>query len=348
MDETASGWDAIDAALARIYGDVEPYHWGTIHKWALGGPDPLDGISAYRRDDPVPHWHYVSYGMTELYDKHSDNPDESGWGFEFTFRLARDPAEDTPPVWAANFLQNLARYVFRSGNWFEAGHHMDTNGPIATDRPDSAIRAVSFVRDPELGEISTPHGRVEFLQVVGLAYDEYEAGRRWRTESLLEVLGPLLPLYVTDLERASLMGDPGVAEAVRAGTEREGSSTGDLFVDNAGWTRWPDVTAIRLGALQAPVVAQALRGRLPFGRGLRIIAADAAILFRPGDAYGLEQLDESTLEITVPEGALDDLAAALPAQAGRRPVPSLSGLVVDVEPSVIRDPDGQETGRVVG
>src|SRR5688500_9386346 len=88
IDETDESpvWAAIDGALARIYGDAEPHHWGTLHKWVLGGPDPLDGISVYPRDEPVPHWHYVSYGMTELYEKQSENPDESGWGFEFTFR----------------------------------------------------------------------------------------------------------------------------------------------------------------------------------------------------------------------------------------------------------------------
>jgi hypothetical protein len=54
--------------------------------------------------------------MTDLYAKEPDDPAESGWGFEFTFRLARDPADTEPPIWAANLLQNLARYVFTSGN----------------------------------------------------------------------------------------------------------------------------------------------------------------------------------------------------------------------------------------
>src|SRR4051794_12147157 len=109
MDESP-GWDAIDAALRPLYGDTEPYHLGTVVKWALGGPDPLDGISVYARTEPVPHWHFISYGMSELYAKESGDPDESGWGFEFTFRLARDPADREPPVWAANLLQNLGRY----------------------------------------------------------------------------------------------------------------------------------------------------------------------------------------------------------------------------------------------
>lgn len=113
----APGWDAIDGALARIYGDTKPRHWGTVMRWSLGGRDPLDGISAYERADPVPHWHYVSYGMSDLYVKESEDPVESGWGFEFTFRLAREGGGTDPPVWPANLLQNLARYVFTSRNW---------------------------------------------------------------------------------------------------------------------------------------------------------------------------------------------------------------------------------------
>ena len=31
-----------------------------------------DGISACARTDPIPHWHYVSYGLTDLDVKESD------------------------------------------------------------------------------------------------------------------------------------------------------------------------------------------------------------------------------------------------------------------------------------
>ena len=46
------------------------------------------GISIYRAEDP-PHWHFVTYGFSELYSKESDDPAVSGWGFELTFRLVR-------------------------------------------------------------------------------------------------------------------------------------------------------------------------------------------------------------------------------------------------------------------
>jgi len=43
----------------------------------------------------------------------SDAP--SGFGFELTMRLKREPADTGPPTWPAELLQALARYVFQSG-----------------------------------------------------------------------------------------------------------------------------------------------------------------------------------------------------------------------------------------
>lgn len=39
----------------------------------------------------------------------------SGFGFELTFRLRREPEETAPPTWPAALMQALARYVFQSG-----------------------------------------------------------------------------------------------------------------------------------------------------------------------------------------------------------------------------------------
>lgn len=39
----------------------------------------------------------------------------SGFGFELTFRLKREPEEASPPTWPATLMQSLAKYVFQSG-----------------------------------------------------------------------------------------------------------------------------------------------------------------------------------------------------------------------------------------
>lgn len=68
-EENTSGWDAIDKAMEELYGEQEPKHYGTSIPYMLGGPDPLDGISVYALNTPMPHWHFVTYGFSELYEK---------------------------------------------------------------------------------------------------------------------------------------------------------------------------------------------------------------------------------------------------------------------------------------
>lgn len=169
----AIGWNAIDQTLAQIYGEREPKHYGTILPMMLGGDHPLQGISVYKNLLPIPHYHFVTYGCSELYEKESDDHEISGFGFELTFRLACDSGDpDEPPPWPLDFLQNLARYVFESGNAFDERHHMTLNGPIAIGQA-TKITAIMLILDLELQEIETRNGRVKFLQIVGLCEDEY-------------------------------------------------------------------------------------------------------------------------------------------------------------------------------
>jgi len=70
------------------------------------------------------------------------------------------------PFWAISVMQNLAKYVHTSKKWFEAYHFMPANSPIRLDT-DAKLVGVAFAPDPVLGDIDTPNGRVEFLQMVG-------------------------------------------------------------------------------------------------------------------------------------------------------------------------------------
>src|SRR5262249_54343294 len=158
----------------------------------------------YARVDPRPHWHFVTYGFTELFHKQSEDPDQSGHGFELTLRLARGLSDAQPPTWALNFLQNLARYVFTTGNAFAARHKIGLNGPIALDHA-TRIPAICFADDPELGDIDSPFGRARFIQVVGITDDEYQVIQEWSTGGLVEILAARIPFLVTDLARGSLL-----------------------------------------------------------------------------------------------------------------------------------------------
>ena len=99
-----------------------------------------------------------------------------------------------------SFLQNLARYVFQTGNVFEPGHHMDLNGPIMQGA-ETGITAICFARDPSLPELSNPNGKLDFLQIVGVTQDELAAARAWNKELFLDLLSRHTPLLVTSLSR---------------------------------------------------------------------------------------------------------------------------------------------------
>ncbi|SBT39086.1 suppressor of fused domain protein [Micromonospora auratinigra] len=327
MTDDSPGWDAIDARLAQWYPGVEPKHYATLHRFVLGGPDPLDGVSFYPRDEPVPHWHLVGYGMSELYAKETGNAEESGWGFEFTFRVARDGGDAEPPLWAASLLQNLARYVFSSGNWFEPGHHMNANGPICQDHP-TGLTALAFAEDPELGTIDTPHGRVQFLQVVGLTGDEYAAARRWDTAGVLGLLAQRQPLLVTDLDRPSLTDDPAARAAIEAGRARDGSSTGLLMVAGFGWHVEADTVRLRFGEVTAGGVAQAVQDRLPHGRPLVLENEGARAVLRPAPAFAVRQPGDGLLEVDLPAAAVAALSGAF--TVGTHPIVGTEHLVVEV------------------
>ncbi len=360
-DAPSPGWDAISTRLDQLYPGQEPKHFGTLISHMLGGPDPLDGICAWRRNDPVPHWHFVTYGFSELYAKESDDPEVSGYGFELTFRLAIEPgpvaeaadADAEPPTWALNFLQNLARYVFQSGNVFRDGDWMTANGPIALGQA-TQICSMGFVTDPELAEpLATPNGAVAFLQVVGLTLDEERAAKQWRTRNLLDVLLPHMPLWVTDLGRASLLANPVVKQQVDEGARRDGSSSGYLFTDVLGLKqakrllRKP-LTQVTLGARQVEELVALLPLRLPFGRTLRVAGHEWQLLLEPAGADGQNAVEwpgegEGAVVLRLTDATVQQFAQTVQPREGRYVLPLLPEVEWQVKKTTITD----STGKVV-
>jgi suppressor of fused len=328
-DEAAPGWDAIDRHLEAHYGPDEPQHWGTIIRYRLGGPDPLDGVSAYDHAGPPGHWHYVSYGLSELYAKESEDAARSGWGIELTFRLAHGP-DETAPIWPVNFLQNLARYVVDSGNVLWPGHHMNANGPIAVDIA-TALEAAAFVEDPELGAINTPHGSVRFVQVVGITPGEYEALRRWNTDSMVALLRRGNPLLVSDLSRASILDDPATAAEVDAGQARDGSSMAGVYLDSLSWREEADSLHVTIGAAALEDWAIMLKGRLALGREASLFGPEQKLDLVPGNTFGWHRHEEGGIALTLPPAVASQLAT-LDGRTGGQEWPEAPGLAVHVEP----------------
>lgn len=343
-DFKSPGWDAINKALAPLYADSQEYkHYSTLVGYALGGPDPIGDISVYKRLGPVPHWHFITYGFTELFDKKSENKDVSGWGFELTMRVKTEPDAEEPPVWTVNFLQNLARYVFDTGNAFANGDYKNAKGPIAA-ATDTLIRSVVFTHDPELPPIETPNGRVEFLQVVGITDDEELAITQWRSLKVLEIFREYLPFLVTDLDRTSLLERKDVQEKLSAGASAEGSYTGYAFVDQLSWAerkrllRKPEIN-ITLGAHQVKDILMVLPYRLPFGREFGLVGGEFNVVFFPSSENRYE-IEGNTLRLDITPNVLAEIQAVLKQQEGIYSLSTFRGIVLQVEKTHITDASG--------
>lgn len=336
--DEAMGWDAIDGALSRLYGPREPLHFAPQLPASLGGNDPLDGISVYAAGPPS-HWHFVTYGFSELYEKESDDPLVSGHGFELTFRLARGEGDEAPPPWALSLLQNLARYVFKTGNAFDAGHQFPFNGPIALGH-DTAITAGLFVRDPQLGAIDTPHGSLVFLQLVGITGDESRAIRAWNAGGMAGFLAAANPLLITSLSRASLLAQPAVASEIAARTAAEGSSSGATFASQLSVRTDGGSVRLTLGARSVESVCDLLRGRLPFGRDFRVLGGGVQVLFRPGARS--EARDEGNrLLVELTADAASAVVASLAVRRGIYTFEAVPGFEIEILPTDIKDAQGR-------
>ena len=211
--QDAPGWAAIDDALARLYPGQVPHQFASQRAYEPDADSPLPAIAVYeaRRPDS---WHFVTYGLSELFDKSSADPDVSGFGFELTMRVPRGPEERVPPTWPLRALQGLGRYVLATGQGLDTGHCADLGGSIAPGI-ESALTCLACVPDPLLRKIYTPFGSVLFLQVVGVTQDELEAMQRLDHEGVVHLLGELDFHGISDPARGSYFADPRKAPVLR-------------------------------------------------------------------------------------------------------------------------------------
>ncbi len=198
----APGWDAIDEEFDRLYPGQEPHHLATdITKRAMfGGNQFLDGYSLY--NNPDGYYHLVTYGMSELYgDEESYGGDYSGWGYEMTMKLKAENPDDC--MWAVNVFANLSRYTYQSKRYYDPEQCVPGNGMPLKPESDSLITALITVEDTTAQGKDTVHGRLNFIQFVGITESELTAIREDISNigKLIELMKKDNPLLITDLDR---------------------------------------------------------------------------------------------------------------------------------------------------
>ena len=199
--EETLGWDAITETFETFYpGQTTPLHFAPEVTWAMGGPDPLDGISVYDGKD---YFHFVTYGLSELYGKESDNMAYSGYGLEFTLKLAKDGLGETPAEVnrelrnVAGILQSLARLVFTEGKHFAADEYIYTGQTQGIDAEGKSNIVGFITRLDNAGVVETPNGWVKFTQLIGVTEEELQGIKNnWITvPQLFQALGTEQTMY---------------------------------------------------------------------------------------------------------------------------------------------------------
>lgn len=194
----AQGWDAITEECERVYPNQKnPKHYGTLISYRLGGKDPLDGISVYDGDD---YWHFVTYGLSELYEKESDIKEISGYGMEFTFKLKKDAYENEENEirCVCGILQSIARITFTNGELFKAFEYLYTGQTEGIDyNQKSNITGFITIPDDKLKEIATPNGKVCFVEFIGVTDNELKAinNKEIKVKELYEKIGSDITNY---------------------------------------------------------------------------------------------------------------------------------------------------------
>ena len=195
---SAHGWDAITKEAERIYpGQKDPKHYGALIKWRLGGPDPLDGISIYDGGD---YWHFVTYGLSELYEKESEDKEWSGYGMEFTFKLKKDKYENEEMEikCICGLLQQIARVTFKNGEIFNPFEYLYTGQTTGIDSKQiSNITGFITIPDTKFQTLDTENGRVDFVEFIGATDAELKAlkNKEITVKELYEKIGSDITNY---------------------------------------------------------------------------------------------------------------------------------------------------------
>lgn len=203
MLELMPGLTRIYEEWAEKYPDVQPL---TIQFPARDGEDAesgekkggLDGVLAYPLEG---HWLLVTFGLTELGEKTSQEPRVSGSGFEFTCRIPRGPEETAVPTWILRVLHAVADH-FLAGTDLDVGHWILTSSPLGGEPANGDMTSLVIVPDVDIAHITTPNGIVLFFQLVGLMSGEGRQVQEAGTSSpLVAVLRDRDPQLVSDSGR---------------------------------------------------------------------------------------------------------------------------------------------------
>lgn len=300
MSSESAGRRSIDAALDRLYPAEKDYRFGM--QPAPGEPQaPLAEVVVYRAAKPSPHWHYVTYGLTELGAKQSADATLSGFGVEYTLRLV--DGSDTPPIWPINFLRWVAQQVWATRQPYDHAHSMNFATKGMLDKYSKGVEGLAFFEDEGLRTITTPNGKVTFINVIPLMAGEYELMGSWDAFKVADEIRAQQTDLLWRVDRKSSLDGPR-RELIRARVEKEGSSQGVDFYDLPCTEH-----EIVLDSVGRALFQKFLLHRLVHGREGKVLTGGRSVQILPGKWHF--KFDEKACVVQVPPEEARSLADAI-------------------------------------
>ena len=191
-----AGWLALESAFEKLYPGQKGQWWrhnGVDRMHDLKNPpeNPIDAAAFYDAGD---FWHFVSFGMSDLYEKESEG-EGSGFGYEFTFCLAKD-GNPNVALWPVNLMVNLGRAAWK-GSAFGPWQTVKTGS--LDGRPENPLDALLLLKDPSLELLETPNGKVAFLLLHGVANHVRETALKEGVQQTAEVIRMSNPMLLTSV-----------------------------------------------------------------------------------------------------------------------------------------------------
>jgi hypothetical protein len=163
------GWAFVESVFADLYPGQKPRHAALpIASTRELGRASVEGTHVY---DAGGAWHYVTLGLTDLYDQSDASIGPNAIRCELSMRVAkRDSAE--PPLWPVAFLGKIASHV-RQGAVLAHAVTFRT-GAIPGAPPEACLEGVIALLDPAIEPRPGPFGKVGVILLVGLTGPELD------------------------------------------------------------------------------------------------------------------------------------------------------------------------------
>ncbi len=165
------GWAFIESLFADLYPGQTPRHAAPAiapqHDLRLGRAS-VEGTHVY---DAGRAWHYVTLGLTELYDQSDASVGPNGIRCELSMRVAKHDSTE-PPLWPVAFLGKIAAHVSQ-GAVLAQGVSFRT-GPIPGAPAEAGLEGAVALLDPGIEPRPGPFGKVGVILLVGLTGPQLE------------------------------------------------------------------------------------------------------------------------------------------------------------------------------